>query len=268
MPRPEVNLVTNTTVITTYTMNLIADTPTGNTSAIIGTISTPRHVARERERETDITAVSRSHDRITVVGSHLDSVPAGPGINDNGSGSSANLELAIQLFQNQVQLKNQVRFAWWGAEELGLLGSTAYVESLTPEGRLLRVHSSRSLTHSFHCLERANIALNINFDMLGSPNYYRGVLDGNGASPNIHAGSVAILVRRSYRSGFQKAIVRLLTTPPPQNLFIEFFEQQDLAYILTPFNGRSDYGPFLDVRQTVSSITRARELTLLSRCVP
>ena len=57
-----------------------------------------------------------------VVGSHLDSVAAGPGINDNGSGSSTNLELAVQLAKLAVPIKNRVRFCWWGAEELGLLG--------------------------------------------------------------------------------------------------------------------------------------------------
>jgi Zn-dependent M28 family amino/carboxypeptidase len=47
----------------------------------------------------------------------------GPGINDNGSGSSINLELAIQLMNSDLELKNRIRFAWWGAEEFGLLGN-------------------------------------------------------------------------------------------------------------------------------------------------
>lgn len=72
-----------------------------------------------------------------MVGSHLDSVPAGPGINDNGSGSSVNLELAIRMFQLNLELENKVRFAWWAAEEFGLLGSKFYVSNLNetdPEG--------------------------------------------------------------------------------------------------------------------------------------
>jgi Peptidase family M28/PA domain len=67
-----------------------------------------------------------------VVGSHLDSVPAGPGINDNGSGSSNTLEMAIQLRKTGLvdKLVNQVRFCFWGAEELGLKGSRFYVHNL------------------------------------------------------------------------------------------------------------------------------------------
>ena len=50
-----------------------------------------------------------------IVGSHLDSVPAGSGINDNGSGSALNLELAIQYYQSSLEPENAVTFAWWGA---------------------------------------------------------------------------------------------------------------------------------------------------------
>ena len=67
-----------------------------------------------------------------MVGSHLDSVPEGPGINDNGTGSAFNLELALQMAKRNPPL-NKVRFAWWGAEEEGLLGSTHYVAAITDE---------------------------------------------------------------------------------------------------------------------------------------
>jgi Zn-dependent M28 family amino/carboxypeptidase len=50
-------------------------------------------------------------------------VPEGPGINDNGTGSAFNLELAIPLAKMAAPA-NKVRFAFWGAEEEGLLGST------------------------------------------------------------------------------------------------------------------------------------------------
>lgn len=79
--------------------------------------------------------VGTNENSIIVIGSHLDSVPAGPGINDNGSGSSVNLELAIQLYKFDLGLPNTIRFAWWGAEELGLLGSEYYVNNLTPTGK-------------------------------------------------------------------------------------------------------------------------------------
>ena len=76
------------------------------------------------------------NEDIIVVGSHLDSVPAGPGINDNGSGSSVNLELAIQMAKLKHQLKQKVRFAWWAAEEFGLIGSTRYVAMLNETDQL------------------------------------------------------------------------------------------------------------------------------------
>lgn len=87
-----------------YTSNLLAETTTGSTDSVI------------------------------LVGSHLDSVPAGPGINDNGSGSSISLEIALEMAKQGITFPNQIRFAWWGAEELGLLGSEFYVNSLSQAG--------------------------------------------------------------------------------------------------------------------------------------
>ena len=89
-------------------------------------------------------------DNVVMAGAHLDSVLAGPGINDNGSGSAAILEVAEQLAN--VKTQNTVRFAWWGAEESGLVGSTNYVNGLSQA-------------------EKDRIALYLNFDMIGSPNY-------------------------------------------------------------------------------------------------
>ena len=72
-------------------------------------------------------------DRTIVVGAHLDSVDEGPGINDNGSGSSGILEIAEQIAKLGDRPRNRLRFAFWGAEEAGLVGSTAYVAE---QGRL------------------------------------------------------------------------------------------------------------------------------------
>ena len=77
----------------------------------------------------DLHGVNDSN--IVMAGAHLDSVPAGPGINDNGSGSAALLEVGQQLAHHVPQ--NTIRLAWWGAEELGLIGSTAWVGSRSPE---------------------------------------------------------------------------------------------------------------------------------------
>lgn len=87
---------------------------------------------------------------LIVVGAHLDSVPEGPGINDNGSGTAAVLEAALRL----AQTSGRVRFAFWGAEERGLIGSRHHVGSLSDE-------------------DRRHIALYINLDMVGSPNFAR-----------------------------------------------------------------------------------------------
>jgi Zn-dependent M28 family amino/carboxypeptidase len=110
---------------------------------------------------------------VVMVGAHLDSVSAGPGINDNGSGSAAILEVAEQM--KKVKPTNTVRFAWWAAEESGLVGSDHYVFGLTDE-------------------ERANIALYLNFDMVGSPNFVRFIYDGDGSAFDLPGpeGSAAI----------------------------------------------------------------------------
>lgn len=99
-----------------------------------------------------------------LLGAHLDSVANGPGINDNGSGSALVLEVARQARRLGVRPARTLRFAFWGAEELGLVGSTAYVQSLSaPERRQL------------HAV--------LNFDMVGSKNFGRFVYDGSTAPP-------------------------------------------------------------------------------------
>jgi Zn-dependent M28 family amino/carboxypeptidase len=67
---------------------------------------------------------------VVVIGAHLDSVAAGPGINDNGSGSATILAIAVELARLKLTPVNQVRFIFFGAEEKGLLGSTYYASHL------------------------------------------------------------------------------------------------------------------------------------------
>jgi Zn-dependent M28 family amino/carboxypeptidase len=147
-------------------------------------------------------------NRVIVVGAHLDSVPAGPGINDNGSGSATILEVA-EVFAAQGRVaRNKIRFMWYGAEEFNLLGSGFYVNNL-PQA------------------ERDKIELMLNFDMIGSPNFVRFVYDGNnsaGGGAVGPAGSGAI-----------------------EQVFLDYFASQGLLNAPTPFNGRSDYGPFIAV---------------------
>jgi Zn-dependent M28 family amino/carboxypeptidase len=112
-------------------------------------------VAGKRPSRNVVAETSGSGDGAwIVVGAHLDSVPEGPGINDNGSGTAAVLEAALQLAQEPAQRSRHVRFAFWGAEERGLIGSRRHVDALSDE-------------------ERRRIALYINLDMVGSPNFTR-----------------------------------------------------------------------------------------------
>ena len=107
-----------------------------------------------------------------VVGAHLDSVPEGPGMNDNGSGSAAVLEAALQFAHQPAQARPRLRFAFWGAEERGLVGSRHHVDALSEE-------------------ERRRVALYINLDMVASPNFTR-VVRGSTAADQ---GAVAIARR-------------------------------------------------------------------------
>ncbi|GAA3709163.1 M28 family metallopeptidase [Nonomuraea antimicrobica] len=99
-------------------------------------------------------------EKVVMAGAHLDSVTEGPGINDNGTSAAALLETALQLAPYQHRVRDKVRFAWWGAEELYALDSAYYV-----------VHLSQT--------ERAAIAAYLNFELIASPNSGRFVMDGD-----------------------------------------------------------------------------------------
>lgn len=144
---------------------------------------------------------------VVMVGAHLDSVNAGPGIQDNGSGSAAVLEVAEAM--QKTEPVNKIRFALWGAEESGLVGSTHYVNALSEE-------------------ELGHIALYLNFDMIGSPNHVFFVYDGDdsdgvGAGPG-PSGSAHI-----------------------EQTFESFYGARGESWKGTDFSGRSDYGPFIAV---------------------
>lgn len=171
-----VHIAVTATVITTESFNVIADTKWGNPNKTI------------------------------VVGAHLDSVEDGPGINDNGTGSASQLEIAEQLNRLHIKPKNRIRFAWWGAEEFNLIGSEEYVAGLSPE-------------------ELAKISLNLNFDMIGSTNFVRFIYDGDGDE----TGTAGPAGSEQIEAVFQK-----------------FFDKRGLATEATAFDGRSDYGPFID----------------------
>jgi Zn-dependent M28 family amino/carboxypeptidase len=149
-----------------------------------------------------------SANDVVMVGAHLDSVPAGPGINDNGSGVAAILETAVQL-GNSPQVHNAVRFGFWGAEELGLIGSRNYVESLDLD----------ALKH---------LALYMNFDMLASPNPGYFTYDGDQSlalkdrgQPVVPEGSAGI-----------------------ERTFVAYLKAAGKTAQDTGFDGRSDYDGF------------------------
>jgi Zn-dependent M28 family amino/carboxypeptidase len=181
LPMARVHLASNNLSETRTTENIIADSACGNAAETI------------------------------VVGAHLDSVPEGPGINDNGSGSAALLEIAAQLSEASSQaedcpLASRVRFAFWGAEEFGGVGSDRYVASLAAE-------------------ELERIALNLNFDMLGSPNFVRFIYDGDGSETPVAGppGSDQI-----------------------EGVFAEYFAARGLPTQVIALDGRSDYAGFME----------------------
>jgi Zn-dependent M28 family amino/carboxypeptidase len=173
-PAATVSLSTLTRTDVLPTRNLIAETKTGRT------------------------------DRTVIVGAHMDSVPEGPGINDDGSGTSTDLEVALQMAKLGIKPVNQVRFIWFSGEEQGLLGSTFYADQLTKK-------------------QISNTSVMLDFDMLASPNYAKLIYDGDGsafgtAGPN---GSGAI-----------------------EQVFDRFFAARGSYTEKIPFDGRSDYDEF------------------------
>ncbi len=148
-------------------------------------------------------------NNVLMTGAHLDSVAGGPGINDNGSGSAAILEVALAVARSGLQPSRHLRFGWWGAEELGLRGSRYYVNNLPTT-------------------ERSKIKGYLNFDMVASPNPGYFVYDGDnsdgvgsGAGP---AGSAQI-----------------------EQTIQSYFTSIGVPTRGTDFDGRSDYGPFIAV---------------------
>ena len=172
--------------------------------------STVHVVVRASEIRTDVNVIAerrgRNRDNVVMAGAHLDSVLAGPGINDNGSGSAAILETALMMAR--ITPQNTLRFAWWGAEEEGLIGSQAYVDGLSQP-------------------ERDRIALYLNYDMVGSPNYIFMVYDADEstfrAPVPVPAGSIAI-----------------------EDLYESYYTYLGEPYDDSAFSGRSDYQAFIE----------------------
>ncbi|KAJ3122254.1 hypothetical protein HK100_012069 [Physocladia obscura] len=179
--KPTVSISTNTEYKTLGVVNVLAESRTG------------------------------SDDSVIIFGSHLDSVRAGPGVNDDGSGAMATLELAraFSAFESKNGKSVQkVRFAWWSAEEIGLLGSKYHIKTL----------------QSTNPAQLAKYKLTIDIDMIASPNYIRGIWDGH-----------SIIDPRIARASARIASV-----------FQSHFTRKGLPTSLVKFNGGSDFQPFMD----------------------
>ncbi|KGN40696.1 aminopeptidase Y [Knoellia aerolata DSM 18566] len=161
------------------------------------------------ETRTDYNVIAelpgKNTDNVVMAGAHLDSVVEGPGINDNGSGSAALLETALMMAN--LNPENTLRFAWWAGEEQGLVGSADYVAGLSEA-------------------ERDRIALYMNYDMVGSPNYIFMVYDADEstfeAPVPVPAGSEAI-----------------------EDVYEAYYTKIGEPYEDTEFSGRSDYEAFI-----------------------
>ncbi|KAJ2719563.1 hypothetical protein GGI07_005150 [Coemansia sp. Benny D115] len=167
----------------------------------------------------NVICVGRTGDpnNTIVVGSHLDSVSAGPGLNDNGSGSMSTLEIQLTLARIAHKPHNRLVFAWWAAEEDGLLGSRHFARVLA-HGWENRWSKEDKLPFTWK-----DIALNLNFDMLASPNYIALVHNGSDAPKNARLGSQRI-----------------------QRVFEDYFVRHGYPYQITDMLAGSDFLPFVD----------------------
>jgi Zn-dependent M28 family amino/carboxypeptidase len=145
-------------------------------------------------------------NHVVLAGAHLDSVPAGPGINDDGSGTAWQLELGEEIAKLGTRPRNKIRLMWFGGEEDGLVGSQYYSGRLSQD-------------------EVDKIDVMIDTDMIASPNYARFVYDGDGselgASGPEGSGTV-------------------------EQVFKRYFAQQGMATLPQAFDGRSDYVGFIN----------------------
>jgi Zn-dependent M28 family amino/carboxypeptidase len=156
-------------------------------------------------------------NHVVVVGAHLDSVPAGPGINDDGSGTATNLAMAQELMQGHYSLRNKIRFAWWGAEEEGLIGSSYYAHNLSQS-------------------EVDKIDVMLDYDMLASPNYARLVYDGDGNDEALDPDPSGTVEHPAGPEGSGKV----------EQVFDDWFDSRHQMSHRIAFDGRSDYVGFTD----------------------
>lgn len=165
------------------------------------------------------TKTGSPHD-VIMVGAHLDSTRGGPGINDDGSGVAAVLETALQLGP-LAPLSNAVRFAFWGADEDGLNGVMDYVFGLNSD-------------------QLNDIAMYLNFTMLGSPNAGFFTDDGDQSGPPGPGVSYADIPDGS--AGIERTLAGYLNLAGKR--------PADM-----PLNARADYHPFMVAGVPIGGMT-------------
>ena len=180
-----------------------AEAEAGRQVTLTVTTSTVSEV-RESENVIAETTTGRT-DRVVVSGAHLDSVIEGPGINDNGSGSAAQLEVALQMAKLGIEPVNQVRFIWFGAEEAGLSG-ICLLRQPAQQARAQEHRRDAQLRHG----------------RLAQPGWF--VYDGD-ASDTPSTGSTG------------SGVV--------EDVFVDFFDSIGRETEPTAFDGRSDYDAFV-----------------------
>ena len=143
-----------------------------------------------------------------LLGAHLDSVPAGPGINDDGSGTSFQLELAEQLAKAGTPPRNKIRFLWFGGEEDGLVGSQYYAAHMSDK-------------------DVATTDMMLDTDMIASPNFARLVYDGDGST-------------------FGDDVSGPAGSGKIESVLTDYWTKRGMASEPIPFDGRSDYVGFVN----------------------
>ncbi|KAF2855735.1 leupeptin-inactivating enzyme 1 precursor [Plenodomus tracheiphilus IPT5] len=179
-----------------------------------GTVPATLSINAIRENRTNYNVIAESkqgdHENVLMLGGHTDSVFAGPGINDDGSGTIGTLVTALAL--TKFKIKNAVRLGFWGAEEFGKLGSFYYMKSING-------------TLGGNATEASKIRAYLNFDMIASPNYVLGIYDGNGDAFNFSGPTGSDKIERDFEI---------------------FYEERGLPHVPSLFSLRSDYAAFLE----------------------
>ncbi|KAF1923881.1 Zn-dependent exopeptidase [Didymella exigua CBS 183.55] len=182
----------------------------GNSTAVPATLFID--TIRENRTNYNVIAETKGGDKsnILMIGGHTDSVYAGPGINDDGSGTIGVLVVAEALAKYKV--KNAVRLGFWGAEEFGKLGSFHYLKTL-----------NGSISGGPE--EVSKIRAYLNFDMIASPNYVYGIYDGDGSAFNFSGPAGSDTIEKDFE---------------------KFYEANGEAHVPSLFTLRSDYAAFLE----------------------